>query len=582
MSAMDLVLGVYARNKHLQDIVLILGSEINQERRMEVWTAGRNPNCGLVIQHPSIRGFHFELEVDKVKRRVWVTNLTLIGKLSVAEILIRPQFTEQFYPGDILKVGDSNWSFKLEVIPSVSGQEEASTKSRMWTVRCHKQRSSFVRKSLRLSTQQLCEKIINLGMVQGSTLIEPLGITYMAAVGGAGGAAKVEKGAAKEENLECKLARAVRVLRHQSKLAPPHFHLLLGFKHDLVTLLLLKISDLMLCITCEDECHRDELDDRVGQWTEQAETHYSAGYSSREDEVEGRLNGAQEACPTSYDRQDDCYQSGEEDVDEQYDHDSVYSQENQSVESRGQEDDKHEDSNQYDEQQADFEHSEQGSECCQVEQENDESSHSNVSSEEASSQDEDDSGGDASQQPREGHFREYPAVRRGQTARIERPIPQKLESWTQPTSRSPLDNFLPAGYTLREEIRKLQTIANTSVHQPQRTASHLFPIEGEVPTPTERPPKGEPPYAHESHRGLMTEATGSNKIASRGVTTVPLEGGVVSPVLVRMIETKSGSGKEETPKSTLDKDSAIHITPADWAEIRQPLLRLFLNHQSED
>ncbi|KAF3783434.1 hypothetical protein EJ110_NYTH20563 [Nymphaea thermarum] len=107
MSAMDLVLGVYERDKHLQEIVLIPSSEINQEPRMEVWTAGRNPNCDLVIQHPSIHGFHFELEVDKVSRRVWVTNLMLMGKLSVAEIVIRPQCTEQFYPGDILKSYDS-------------------------------------------------------------------------------------------------------------------------------------------------------------------------------------------------------------------------------------------------------------------------------------------------------------------------------------------------------------------------------------------------------------------------------------------------------------------------------------------
>ncbi|KAF3783435.1 hypothetical protein EJ110_NYTH20565 [Nymphaea thermarum] len=143
MSAIDLVLGVYSENKHLQDIVLIPGSEINQEPRMEVCTARRNPNCDLVIQHPSIHGFHFELEVDKVSRRVWVTNLTLMGKLSIAKIVIRPQCTDQFYPGEILK---------LEVIPSVSGQEEGSCDS--------KHQEAYVDGSTLRATQQLCEKII--------------------------------------------------------------------------------------------------------------------------------------------------------------------------------------------------------------------------------------------------------------------------------------------------------------------------------------------------------------------------------------------------------------------------------------
>ncbi|KAF3776656.1 FHA domain-containing protein [Nymphaea thermarum] len=149
---MDLVLGIYERDKHLQDIVLIPSSEINQGPRMEVWTAGRNPNCDMVFQHPSIHGFHFELEVDKVSRRVWVTNLTLMRKLSVAEIVIRPQCTEQFYPGEILKVGDSSQSFKLEVIPSVYGQEEESYDS--------KHQESYVDGSAPHATLQLCEKII--------------------------------------------------------------------------------------------------------------------------------------------------------------------------------------------------------------------------------------------------------------------------------------------------------------------------------------------------------------------------------------------------------------------------------------
>ncbi|KAF3795105.1 FHA domain-containing protein [Nymphaea thermarum] len=152
MSAMDLVLGVHARDKHLQNIVLILGLEINQEPRMEVWTVGRNPNCDLVFQHPSIHGFHFELEVDKVSRRVWVTNLTLIGKLSVARIVIRPQCTQQFYPCKILKVGDSNRSFKLEVIPSVSGQEEGSHDS--------KHQEPYEENLEARAMQQLCEETI--------------------------------------------------------------------------------------------------------------------------------------------------------------------------------------------------------------------------------------------------------------------------------------------------------------------------------------------------------------------------------------------------------------------------------------
>ncbi|KAF3778330.1 putative LRR receptor-like serine/threonine-protein kinase [Nymphaea thermarum] len=95
MSAMDLVIGVYTRDKHLQDIVLIPGSEINQGPRVEVWTAGRFMDCDLVFQHPSIQGFHFELEIDKGSWQVWVTNVSLTAKLSVARIQFGPTQIER-------------------------------------------------------------------------------------------------------------------------------------------------------------------------------------------------------------------------------------------------------------------------------------------------------------------------------------------------------------------------------------------------------------------------------------------------------------------------------------------------------
>ncbi|KAF3773432.1 hypothetical protein EJ110_NYTH55277 [Nymphaea thermarum] len=68
-------------------------SGINQGPRVEVWTAGRFTDCHLVFQHLSIHGFHFELEIDKGSRRVWVTNVSLTRKRSVAWYSIRPQQT---------------------------------------------------------------------------------------------------------------------------------------------------------------------------------------------------------------------------------------------------------------------------------------------------------------------------------------------------------------------------------------------------------------------------------------------------------------------------------------------------------
>ncbi|KAF3787426.1 FHA domain-containing protein [Nymphaea thermarum] len=159
MSAVDLVLGIYETDKHLQDIVLIPSSEINQEPRMEVFTAGRNPKCDLVFQHPSIHGFHFELEIDKGSRRIWVTNVTLTGKLSVAGYSIKPQQTVRIYSGEVLQVGNSSRSLVLEEIPSSPHQEDGEHDHAQKGGYDSKQ-ESYVDGSAPPTMQQLCEKMI--------------------------------------------------------------------------------------------------------------------------------------------------------------------------------------------------------------------------------------------------------------------------------------------------------------------------------------------------------------------------------------------------------------------------------------
>ncbi|KAF3777811.1 hypothetical protein EJ110_NYTH45005 [Nymphaea thermarum] len=159
MSAMDLVLAVYETDKHLHDIVLIPGSDINQGPRVEVWTAGRFTDCDLVFQHPSIHGFHFELEIDKESRRIWVTNVTLTGKLSVAGYSIKPQQTVRIYPGEVLQVGNLSRSLVLEETPSSPDQEDGRHDHEQKGGYDSKQ-ESYVDGSAPPTMQQFCEKII--------------------------------------------------------------------------------------------------------------------------------------------------------------------------------------------------------------------------------------------------------------------------------------------------------------------------------------------------------------------------------------------------------------------------------------
>ncbi|KAF3774865.1 hypothetical protein EJ110_NYTH52109 [Nymphaea thermarum] len=159
-SAMDLVLGVYARDEHLRDIVLIPDSDINQGLRVEVRTAGSFTDCDLVFQHPSIHGFHIELEIDKGSRRVWVTNVTLTGKLSVAGYSIKPQQTVRIYPGEVLQVGNSNRSLVLEEIPSSLDQKDGEHDHEQKGGYDSKHQESYVDGSAPPAMQQLCEKII--------------------------------------------------------------------------------------------------------------------------------------------------------------------------------------------------------------------------------------------------------------------------------------------------------------------------------------------------------------------------------------------------------------------------------------
>ncbi|KAF3780901.1 hypothetical protein EJ110_NYTH38146 [Nymphaea thermarum] len=156
---MDLVLGVYARSEHLRDILLIPDSDINQGPRVVVWTAGSFTDCDLVFQHPSIHGFHFVLEIDKGSRRIWVTNVTLTGKLSVAGYSIKPQQTVRIYQGEVLQVGNSSRSLVLEGIPSSPNQEDGEHDHAQKGGYDSKQESN-VDGSAPPTMQQLCEKMI--------------------------------------------------------------------------------------------------------------------------------------------------------------------------------------------------------------------------------------------------------------------------------------------------------------------------------------------------------------------------------------------------------------------------------------
>ncbi|KAF3792591.1 FHA domain-containing protein [Nymphaea thermarum] len=112
----DIVLGIYERGKHLHNVALWRGAEMGKGPRNESLIAGRNLDCDRVFRHPSIHGSHFEIGIDKVRRKMWVTNTTQNGRLSVSKEVIVPKQTMQIYPGDILKIGNLSRDYKLELI----------------------------------------------------------------------------------------------------------------------------------------------------------------------------------------------------------------------------------------------------------------------------------------------------------------------------------------------------------------------------------------------------------------------------------------------------------------------------------
>ncbi|KAF3783214.1 FHA domain-containing protein [Nymphaea thermarum] len=118
----DLVLGIYEKGKHHKDITLVRGTELRRGPRMMVIKARTSPKCDLMFQHPSIHEYHFEFKIDKDSRKMWVTNVTRNGVLSVATTVIRPQETVRVYPGDTLRVGDSSRECKLEWVCPTSNQ----------------------------------------------------------------------------------------------------------------------------------------------------------------------------------------------------------------------------------------------------------------------------------------------------------------------------------------------------------------------------------------------------------------------------------------------------------------------------
>ncbi|KAF3777635.1 Carboxyvinyl-carboxyphosphonate phosphorylmutase [Nymphaea thermarum] len=84
---MDQVLSVCLHGKCLQDMMLLSASETEEDPHTVILEVGRSLNGDLPFFHPSIHDHHFEMKIDKVSRKIYVTTA---AKLSVSGYKVRP------------------------------------------------------------------------------------------------------------------------------------------------------------------------------------------------------------------------------------------------------------------------------------------------------------------------------------------------------------------------------------------------------------------------------------------------------------------------------------------------------------
>ncbi|KAF3781661.1 hypothetical protein EJ110_NYTH35800 [Nymphaea thermarum] len=130
-SPMDVILNIYENEVCTRRIRLVRGINWDQSPEWIYFKVGSEPYCHVVIQHPSMRDWHLDIEIEKDTRKMWILNMTETGKLSVAGKDIEPFSRKQVQPGELILMGDlSLWIIMTaQPLPHATVPQESDSES---------------------------------------------------------------------------------------------------------------------------------------------------------------------------------------------------------------------------------------------------------------------------------------------------------------------------------------------------------------------------------------------------------------------------------------------------------------------
>ncbi|KAF3786902.1 hypothetical protein EJ110_NYTH12762 [Nymphaea thermarum] len=111
---MDIFLSTYINEVCVKREWLVRGAKWDQYSEWISIKVGSDSHCDVVTPHPSVEGWHFELEMDKKTRRMWIINMTDTNRLLVARARMEPYSKRRIFLGEHFQVGNLRSRMMLE------------------------------------------------------------------------------------------------------------------------------------------------------------------------------------------------------------------------------------------------------------------------------------------------------------------------------------------------------------------------------------------------------------------------------------------------------------------------------------
>ncbi|KAF2297442.1 hypothetical protein GH714_023555 [Hevea brasiliensis] len=100
-------------SSELNSIAGIENGESPDGESEEILIVGRHPDCNIVLMHPSISRFHFQINSIPSAQKLFVTDLSSVHGTWVSENKIEPGFRVELNEGDTIRVGGSTRVYRL-------------------------------------------------------------------------------------------------------------------------------------------------------------------------------------------------------------------------------------------------------------------------------------------------------------------------------------------------------------------------------------------------------------------------------------------------------------------------------------